>query len=190
MSLRISAVGLYLPLSASRLDNVVVPMDTLKEGRFGTRAVRGGMRLLTAVGGKVVMITCLSITTLTTNPFVGISPMVNSAVEYGRRVRIRAGFLCGDKTVGLGGMWLEVEILPTLEIGKDYRINGNVVVLCLGQPEKLLYTVIRARYTRRGETTRCIISPKGEQLGRGFSVVLRIAVMIWICSWNMRHRIA
>jgi hypothetical protein len=39
-------------------------------------------------------------------------------------------------------MWLEVEILPTLEVGKDYWINGNVVVLCLGQPEELLYTVI------------------------------------------------
>jgi hypothetical protein len=116
--------------------------------------------------------------------------MVNWAVEYCRRVRIRAGFLCGDKTIGFGGMWLEVEILPTLEIGKDYRINRNVVVLCLGQPEKLLYTVIRARYTRRGETTRCIISPKGGRLGRGFRVVLRIAAMIWIRSWNMRHRIA
>jgi hypothetical protein len=189
MSLRISTVGLYLPLSASRLDNVVVPMDTLKEGWFGIRAVRGGMRLLTAVGGKVVTITCLSITTLTTlttNPFLGISRMVNCVVEDGWRVRIRAGFLC-DKTVGLGGMWLEVEILPSLEVGKDYWINRNVVVLCLRQPEELLYTVIRARYTRRGEITRRIISPKGEQLGRGFSVVLRIAVMIWICSWNMRH---
>jgi hypothetical protein len=62
------------------------------------------MHLLTAVGGKVVTITCLSITTLTTNPFVGISRIVNWAVEYGWRVRIQAGFLCGDETVGLRGM--------------------------------------------------------------------------------------
>ena len=106
----------------------------------------GRVQLLMIIDVSVV--TYLSITMLAASSFTRISITVRWAMENGWRIRIWTSRLWINEDVGLLGRFGEVPIMPRPVVGKDYRVDRNVV-LCISQPEELFQAIIRARYTRR-----------------------------------------
>lgn len=87
------------------------------------------------------VVTCLSVAILTASPFTRISIEVRWAVENRRRVRIQTSCLWINEAVGLLGRFLEAAIRPRLMVGKDYRVDRDVI-LSIRQPEEPFQTIV------------------------------------------------
>lgn len=146
----------------------------------------GGVHLLMIIDARVV--TCLSVAILTASHFTRISIEVRCAVENGWRVRIWTSRLWINEAVGLLGRFLEAAIHPRLMVGKDYRVDRDVL-LRIRQPEEPFQTIVRARCTGRRRTLFCKISLEGRRLGWDTSVVLKIAERNWIWIQDVRRQI-
>jgi hypothetical protein len=75
---------------------------------------------------------------ITTIPFARHFKMASWTAENGWRFIIQAGCLRISDAVCWGGMLLEVVTLSRPEIGKNHRINGDVVLGRVWPPEEVL----------------------------------------------------